>query len=349
MKGLTIRYHWPRAASALAVSTFACASVSPTVVGDPVDETVRVALTDMGTRRYLGHPGGLYPGGLNDLPADHSAAGLAAARQIRALDGAGVPSASGRIVLLSIGMSNTTQEFCQPTAQGCAPQTFGGQALADPAVNHAALAIVDGAAGGQTAATWNTPSAANYDRVRDQRLTPRGLTERQVQIAWVKVANPQPHASLPDAGADANLLVGQMGDIVRAMRVRYPSLRQVFVSSRIYAGYATTPLNPEPYAYESGLAVKWLVAAQIEQNRRGTVVDARAGDLAGAPWIAWGPYLWADGMNSRADGLVWERVDLQADGTHPSQSGQRKVGALLLEFFRTSSVTRCWFLAGLAC
>jgi hypothetical protein len=219
-------------------------------------------------------------------------------------------------------------------------------------VNQTTLEIVDGAAGGQTAGTWDSVGDANYNRVRDQRLAPRGLSERQVQVVWLKVANANPTFSLPDARADAYRLVAQTGDIVRAARVRYPNLRQVFISSRIYAGYATTPLNPEPFAYESGFAVKWIVQAQIEQHQQGRIMDARAGDLRYpnvAPWIAWGPYLWANGTQARPDGVFWERDDLANDGTHPSADGQRKVGTLLLGFFKTSSFTRCWFLAGLSC
>jgi hypothetical protein len=174
----------------------------------------------------------------------------------------------------------------------------------------------------------------------------------QVQVAWVKVANATPTTALPSASADAYTLETQMGNIVRAMKTRYANLRLVYFSSRIYAGYATTTLNPEPYAYESGFAVKWIVQAQIDQMRNaGIVVDSRAGDLnylTGAPWIAWGPYVWANGATPRSDGLAWLQADLQSDGTHPSQSGQRKVGTQLLFFFKTAPTTRSWFLAGCA-
>jgi hypothetical protein len=169
-----------------------------------------------------------------------------------------------------------------------------------------------------------------------------------VQVAWLKVANPDPTVSLPAQNADAYTLVAQMGNILRAMKTRYPNLRLVYISSRIYAGYATSPLNPEPYAYESAFAVKWLIEAQINQMRTGQI-DARAGDLdynsGVAPWIAWAAYMWADGMNPRSDGLTWSRSDFQSDGTHPSQSGQQKVGTMLLDFFKREPTATPWFLA----
>lgn len=333
-----------------------CASGPTTpVAGQPVisKDTVQVALNDLGTGGYRGFQGGLYPGGSNVPPADHDAAGLGRRNLVRPLDVNGNPSGAGKFVLISIGMSNTTQEWCSASsAPPCESWTFTGRAVADPSVNHTTLVMVNGAAGGQTAATWASPTAANYDRIRDTRLAPLGLSEKQVQVAWVKLADANPAASLPSSSADAYSLLQYLGSVLRTLRSRYPNLQQVFISSRIYAGYATTTLNPEPYAYESGFSVKWVIEAQINQMR-GAAPDSRAGNLnynAGSvPWVAWGPYLWADGMKPRSDGLTWARSELAGDGTHPSQPGESKIGAVLLDFFKTSPYTRCWFLSGQIC
>lgn len=320
---------------------------------DPSPNNEKIPISDMtAAQSYLGYAGGLYPGG-NAIPAVHLAAGVARARAIQPLDANGNPSASGKYVLVSFGMSNTTQEFCSgASTPPCASWPFMGQAAADPAVNRTSLAIVNGARSGQTASAWLSPTSAEYNRIRDSWLTPAGLTEQQVQIAWVKVANAQPTVSLPATASDAFTLMSQMGTIARTLKQRYPNLQQIFFSSRIYAGYATTTLNPEPYAYQTGFAVKWVVQAQIDQVQQNRIVDSRAGDLdyrAGAVWLAWGPYLWGNGMTPRSDGLIWTAADLEGDGTHPAQSGEQKVGGLLLNFFKTSPVTRCWFIAGETC
>lgn len=341
---------WSMAACLGALS--ACGGAGVATDATPTGVTsARVPLSDLRSGNYLGFAGGLYPGGSNALPSAHATAGLARAVLVEPLDPSGRPSPTGRYALLSIGMSNTTQEFCsQGGGMPCEPWTFMGQAAADPEVNRTTLVLVNGAQGGRTAEFWDSPGDPDYDRVRDTVLARQGLGEAQVQIAWVKVANPQPRTSLPADGADAYRLVAQIGAIARALKVRYPNLRQVFLSSRIFAGYATTALNPEPYAYESGFAVKWVIEAQIRQMQ-GATADARAGDLSEgvAPWLGWGPYLWADGLSPRSDGLVWDRADFAADGTHPAASGERKVATLLLDFFKRSPQTRCWFVAGLRC
>jgi hypothetical protein len=339
--GLTISL-FPFVAAALACSD------STT---DPLPPDDILPLTEL-TDTYLGLPGGLYPDMRNDPPPDHAAAGSVALSRIEPLDGQGHSDPNGKIVLASVGMSNTTQEFCSPKEDvPCASWSFMGQAAVDADVDRAHLEIVNGALGGQTTVTWDEADDSNYDRVLRSWLEPRELTESQIQVAWVKLAHPRPTVSLPVENADAYLLEAGLGRVVRAMKARWPNLQIVFFSSRTYGGYATTTLNPEPYAYESGFSVRGVIEAQVQQSRTGQI-DVEAGDVGlagGAPWLAWGPYLWADGTNPRADGLIWVRSDFDEDGTHPSESGEGKVGTLLLDFFKSSPYAQCWFLAGRSC
>jgi len=314
-------------------------------------DTVRVPLTDLGTSTYKGFVGGLYPNGGNQPPVSHVARGNAAAKLIQPLDPLGRPSPVGKYVLLSVGMSNVTQEFCAQAGTACNPWTFSGKAAADPTVNHTTLVIANGAKGGQTADLWDQPSDANYNRVRDSVLAPAGLSEAQVQIVWLGAVRANPTVSLPDASSDAFILERWLGDVARSLKVRYPNLKQIFVSSRTYAGFATSALNPEPYAYETGFAFKWLIEAQIHQLDAGTL-DSRAGDLSlqTTAWLGWAAYFWAgDATHPRSDGFFWVRDDFEGDGTHESSQGEEKAAQLLLEFFKASPHARCWFLAGMTC
>ncbi len=311
-----------------------------------------VPLNELGPGLYLGQfPGGLYPGGSNDPPPAHHAEGRSRALGLLPLDIGGEPDPAGRIVLLSIGMSNTTQEFCSQNGfTPCDPWTFMGQAAVDLRVNHVRLTIANGAKGGQAALAWDDPMDQNYERVRTQVLEPQGLSEAQVQAVWIKQANPQPTIALPNLNSDAFNLLFTLGNIVRAVKTRYPNCQIAFLSNRIYAGYAGYPvpihtLNPEPYAYESGFSIKWLVEAQINQMATGAI-DPLAGNLdwsATAPWLAWGPYLWADGEAAGNDGLQWFCHDFQSDGTHPAMPAEEKVGAMLLDFMLSSPFATPWF------
>jgi hypothetical protein len=324
----------------------------PVVVLPPTD-TARIPLTDLLARTYRGNQGGLYPGGINQPPADHDSAARARRNSVKALDVNGDESPFGKYVLLSVGASNATQEWCSKTSgPPCAPWTFMGKAAADPGVNHYTMVIVNGAADATDAPDWTSPTSSSYDRIKVARLAPLGLSENQVQVVWVNLADAKPVVSLPADSADANVLLTNLGLILRALRVRYPNLRLVFLSSPIFGGYTTTDLNPEPYAYESGFSVKWAIESQINELR-GLPANPRAGTLNYAkkmgPLILWGPYVWAGGATPRSDGLAWERADFEEDGTHPSQSGETKAADKLLDFFKNSPYTRCWFVANGYC
>jgi hypothetical protein len=308
---------------------------------------------DLLTNTYHGHAGGLYPGGINFAPPDHDSAAKARRNSIKPLDVNGDESPFGKFVLLSIGGSNATQEWCSASSgPPCAAWTLMGRAAVDPMVNHYTMVIVNGAADAQDAPDWTAPTSANYERIKVGRLAPLGLSENQVQAVWMNLADPKPTVSLPADSADANTLLANLGLVVRALRARYPYLRLVFVSSREYGGYATIDLNPEPYAYESGFSVKWVIESQINEMR-GQPANPRAGTLdyvkRAAPLILWGPYLWAAGATPRSDAFAWLPTDFEADGTHPSQAGESKVAERLLDFFKNSPYTRCWFVNGGYC
>jgi hypothetical protein len=88
--------------------------------------------------------------------------------------------------------------------------------------------------------------------------------------------------------------------------------------------------------------VKWLIERQI-QGEPALNYDPARGAVR-SPWLTWGPYLWAAGAKKRADGFFYDRQDFVADGTHHSAAGQAKVGRLLLDFFRSDTTSRGWFL-----
>jgi len=288
----------------------------------------KTPINDLGTGTYQGQPGGLYPGGLDLRPAWHDA-NLDRVGRVMLLDAQGQPDAAGgRIVLMSVGMSNTTQEF----------STFKPLADADPAKN-SRLVIVDAAQGGQDAAIISNPAAPYWTGV-DQKLAAAGVTPLQVESIWLKEARAQPTEAFP---TDATILRDQLRSIVQIIGARYPNTRSVYLSSRTYAGYATSTLNPEPYAYQSAFSVKWLIEEQLSGGSALNFDPDRGPVLA--PWISWGPYLWADGLTPRSDGLTWECNDfVTTDGTHPSASGRSKVASALLSFFKSDSTTAPWFV-----
>jgi hypothetical protein len=273
---------------------------------------------------------GLYGQGRTTRPADHEAAGVAIAR--------GIAPIGGRIGIVSIGMSNTQQEFAR----------FLTRAQTDAAVSPA-VRIVNAAQGGQPADEWQDPGAATWQTALT-RVAQAGMTPDQVQVAWIKhaVRSPQlPPLSFP---AHPEALTDILADVVTSLKVNFPNVRLCYVSSRTRA-YNTnqTAISPEPAAYEGGFATQWLIERQLD----GDPSLRYDGTDPPAPWLAWGPYLWIDGLDARSDGALWVCDDVSADGIHPSPptpgagppEGEHKVGDQLMAFFLTDATTAPWFLA----
>lgn len=307
--------------------------------------TGRVPLDDLGGGTYQGQTGGLYPGGQNLRPWAHELAGLTIGiTQILPRDRSGnVDLVNGRIAFASLGMSNTRQEFSQFQVLFPLESQRNRQ-----------IVLVNGAQGGMPASRWsmapNPSDPTNVWTLFANELTTAGVTGPQLQVVWLKLAEPA-GSTPPGFPAGPQQIKAWMQQAVLNLKAQYPNVRIVYFSSRIYAGYATTNLNPEPYAYETGFAAKWLIEDQIGGV---PAVDYRGANPP-APWMSWGPYLWADGLGSdgqvggvpgRSDGLEWLCSDLAADGTHPSTQGARKVAGILMNWLKSDITSAEWFLSG---
>ena len=199
-------------------------------------------MNDLWTGFYHGNVGGLYPKGANNAPAQHLAAGIdIATNQIRPLDAFGnYDPVNGKIVMISVGMSNTTMEFSH----------FVTLANSDPTKN-TRLVIVDGAQSGQDASAWVSPTAQTW-RTVNSRLAAAGVTPAQVQVAWVKQARIHPNL-LGAFPLHAQILQSNLEAIARNLKTNYPNSKIAYCSSRTRA-YTNDPrtLNPEPFAVRIG-------------------------------------------------------------------------------------------------
>ncbi len=285
-------------------------------------------LTEQGAGKYKGEDGGLYGGGRNEPPPAHLEAALREAAKIQPLDAEGRPAKDGKVVLLSVGMSNTTQSYSR----------FKQLADRDD-VKSPQLVIVDGAQGGQTGMRWADLKTPLWAEV-ENRLQRAGVSARQVQVIWMKQAEAGP-AGLGEFPRHALVLKTNLVTSLHHLKAKFPNLRVAYLSSRTYGGYATTGLNPEPYAFETAFAPRWLVQDQVA-GKPELNYDAARGPVK-APLLLWGSYLWAGGETPRKDdGLLYRKEDFANDGTHPTSAGQQKVAELLLKFFKTDPTAK-WF------
>jgi hypothetical protein len=296
-----------------------------------------VPLCDMtAADRYKGEDGGLYGGGRNTPSEAHLKAALAEAAKIQPLDADGKSSPSGKIVLITHGMSAATMES----------QAFLKLANADPSKSPTVL-LIDGAQGGIDSRKWvedihTRRGDSPWDRL-EHRIKSAGVTPQQVQVLWMKHAiamkNDGRMRQFGQFPEHAQQLKDDVAEILRMLKQRYPNLKLAYVSSRSYGGYTSIALNPEPYAYESAFAVRWLIQDQIKGLQSLSYTAGKA------PLLLWGPYLWADGeLGRKSDALVYHRQDYRDDGTHPSDSGQQKIAEQLLRFFTTDPTARSWFV-----
>lgn len=345
----TTKIHQPNPVIRITLPLILCTLLAATLVSSETFQVVKaqtdsctasyqpvaVPLTDLGTGEYIrdGQPtgfiGGLYPGGNNQRPSIHNTAGIQIANSITPLNRQGIPDSDGKVVMISLGMSNAQYEFLR----------FIELANMNNQLNPN-LIIINGALPNQTADRWSDPDPDRnpWDTLL-LTLQNYGVTPQQVQIAWVKntLAKGGP---FPDNSWE---LQAHLEIIAQKLKDYFPNIKLSYYSSRTRSySYENRGLSPEPSAYETGFAVRWMIEKQINGDSS-LNYDPVLGDVV-APYLAWGPYFWADGTQPRSDGLTWLPQDLTGDCTHPSESGIEKAANMLLEFFSSDETATPWFL-----
>lgn len=330
---------------------------------DPAGQTngMLPPLVDLGPgQTYLGHEGGLYPGGSNDRPAAHDAAGQKIARDIVPLAADGKPDpVNGKIVIMPVSVSNGYGAWHRGDESDTST-TFMTRANANPAKNPK-LFIAYGfeyQLPGGNRGTGDPGSNSTFYRTLDHALHQQEVTPRQVQIVWLSmpVSGMSWGTNLPVEArtfpADAQQSKHAWKEIVHAIYSRYPNVKIVYSSTKgaMYMS-ATATENPEfiggpiePFNHDAAWGVKWVIEDQIN-GAPDLNYDPAQGPVK-APWLAWGPYFWSypDGAPRHYDRFVWSRADVAPDGLHPSLSGLTKYANMLLHQMTTDPTATPWFL-----
>lgn len=299
-----------------------------------------VPITEIGTGFFMGYQGGLYPGGSNNIPPAHLLAGRNMGNTIKPLNAEGaVDMDNGKIVFVAFGASTAGNTF----------NTFKATVNSTPDIYNPCLKFVNLCMGGKGLETMIPPQHDWYwAQIADTLMEDFEVTAEQVQIGWIKTASKDD--SIPEFPMQADSIYDKYIPSIQRIKENFPNIRILYISSHAYGGYAgelsdNADLAGEPAAYYGGFAVKWVIEDQIEGSPE---LDYTGVDAV-SPWLAWGPYFWADGLTPRAaDGLIWECEDYEPDGGgfHLSESGKTKESEMLIDFLYNHPSSKKWFRNG---
>lgn len=307
------------------------------------DSTGLIPLTDMGTTKYGPFRGGLYPNFMVDMPESHLNKGKALSNAMVPLDGEGnVDWESGSLLVIGMGGSTASNAY-NTMVDTLREWDYVG---INPCMKLKGLFY-----GGKDLTVMIDTTSTDYWDYLQEKIDARGETWDNIQVVWM-----QTHSELPifDSILYIKTMVEQYTTLLQRIQDSMANVKQVYLTGFHYTGY-THPSHDlydalaEPKAYWGNLAIKVLIERQIA----GDPALAFEGPNKKVPWIAWGPYWWADGTNPRAyDGLTWSceeyRDDDTGGGFHLDDIGKAKEALMFIDFLATNEVTGKWYLDGAA-
>jgi len=291
-----------------------------------------IPLTQMTSERWNGIQGGLYPNGSNERPAKHDLLLQYLSLDVKACRTDGkVDNIDGRIVVLGIGASNASSAFNNMERRSSV------DTLRNKTVRF--LNVAQNGIGLQNASS----ASSEYWKDVAGSVATGGYSSYQVQIAWVMLDDTENSDTVFPQSAQE--LANNLFELCKTIKLKFPSVKFVYLSSRPYSGYidpTETTLGMglvTPRDYIHGWAVKMLIERQIN-GQEGYAFHGLSSPL---PALLWSSYLWADGTTANSDGLSWECSDFESDGFSLTKSGSGKAGLSLYMRFSKDQVSKGWF------
>ncbi|MDP4198030.1 MAG: T9SS type A sorting domain-containing protein [Bacteroidota bacterium] len=277
---------------------------------------------------------GLYPYGSNSGDGGvHDEEGFQRAATIVPLNTNGfVDSLHGKIVMIAFGMRERMAEASEFKHM---IDTF--------AQKNTALQFIDCSQPGMDVEQFLTSGQAWNNILAS--LSTAGATPKQVQAMWFEDILLRQTDTLFYRYADT--LKNYYVQVFQKLHQLFPNLKNCYLTSSAYAGYATTGVIREPYAYQTGWAVKWLIQEQINHDASllFSITGGPMPQTENVPWLAWGPYFWADGTRTWMDTtLRWFcPTDFDTDGVTLAGAGKVKAAKMLFQFFTHDGSSVGWF------
>lgn len=236
----------------------------------------------------------IYPGIMAHVPGSHAAMGHKVALSL-----------TKKPVMAGMGMSNAKQEF----------QAFMDKYRAKYGRSRPVTTVNLGT--GNWDLTAMVHDSEKYWDLVHETMAKKKTSPERIEIVVFKNSVRHQDKPYPD---DVWEYLEFMEDHLANMTSHLPNLKMLFVLSAVYSGYASVSApRHEPWAFREGLAVDEFVRDHWNMTE---------------PWITWGPYYWANGLEPRDDGLTWKCTDFMAkDGVHPGTGAKVKTADMLMRFF----------------